>query len=177
MLCTALSGGLGCSREIKGVLWRLRHRYGTSSPWALWKQKREELQGPGKLGKINKICLTRSDTERKWYVKQGMGHGNQVENRTSAEFDKSRLEMSLRNVCPLDCCLLSECWADSDTLSELMYGKVSLLSAGENPEASLISITETMSESLIMVQLTCPLSQSHKPDVQRLLLSRPTVFL
>lgn len=34
-----------------------------------------------------------------------------------------------------------------------------------------------MSESLIMVQLTCPLSQSHKPDVQRLQLSGPTVFL
>ncbi len=40
MLCSPLGGGLGCSGEIKGVLWRLRHRSGTWSPWALWKQKR-----------------------------------------------------------------------------------------------------------------------------------------
>lgn len=44
---------------------------------------------PGNREKINKICLAESDREGKWYVKQEMGHGNQVENRTSAVFDKS----------------------------------------------------------------------------------------
>lgn len=97
MLCSPLGGGLGCSGEIKGVLWRLRHRSGTWSPWALWKQKRG-ITGNREIGKkINKICLAVSDREGKWYVKQGMGHGNQVENRTSAVFDKSWLEASLRS--------------------------------------------------------------------------------
>lgn len=100
MLCTALGGNLGCSGEIKGILWRLINRSGTWSPWALWKQKREELQGTRKSGKINKICLAWSDKERKRYVKQGMGHENQVENRTSADFDKSWMELSLRNIAP-----------------------------------------------------------------------------
>ena len=44
---------------------------------------------PGNREKINKICLAGSDGEGKWYVKQEIGHGNQVKNRDSAVFDKS----------------------------------------------------------------------------------------
>lgn len=36
---------------------------------------------------------------------------------------------------PPDCCLLSGCRADGDILSELVYSKVSLSPAGDNPEA------------------------------------------
>lgn len=45
---------------------------------------------PGNQGKkINKTRLARSAGEGKRYVKQEMGHGNQVVNRASAVFDKS----------------------------------------------------------------------------------------
>lgn len=90
MRCSPLSTGRGCSGEIKGVLWRLRHRSGTSSPWGLWKQKRG-IMGKWEIGgrkkKINKICLAGSDEEWKRCVKQEMGHGNQVVNRTLSVFD------------------------------------------------------------------------------------------
>lgn len=62
--------------------------------------------------KINKICLSRSDGGRRWYVKQEMGHGNQVENRTSVVFDKLWLEASLRSARLHWTGLLSGCWAD-----------------------------------------------------------------
>lgn len=44
---------------------------------------------PGNQEKINKICFARSDREGKWYVKQEMGHGNQVEIRPTVVLDKS----------------------------------------------------------------------------------------
>ena len=73
MLCSPLGGGLRCSGEIKGALWRLRHRSGTWSPWALWKQKRE-ITGNREIGKkINKICLAGSDGVGRWHVKQENG--------------------------------------------------------------------------------------------------------
>lgn len=76
MLCSPLSTGRGCSGEIKGVLWRLRHRSGTSSPWGLWKQKRG-ITGKREIGgrkknkqdmlswlwrRVEVVCKTRNGT-------------------------------------------------------------------------------------------------------------------
>lgn len=71
-------------------------------------------------------------------------------------FDKSCLEASVRS--PAIAKLLSIVWAHGRQRyiiwAAVQY--VSLLSMGDNPEARLLWITETMSECLIMVQLTCP---------------------
>lgn len=68
MLCAPLSKGLDCSGEIKGVLWRLRHRSGTKIPWGLWKQKRGITANQEIGKKINKIW---SHKEGKWDKESG----------------------------------------------------------------------------------------------------------
>lgn len=66
---------------------------------------------------------------------------------------------------------------DSDTLSELVYCEVLFCLLETRQRSRLLWITETMSESLITVQLTCSFCLSHKPDVPGLQLPRPSAHL
>lgn len=160
MLCSPLSTGRSCSGEIKGVLWRLRHRSGTSSPWGLWKQKRgitgKREIGGGKKNKqdmlsrlwrrVEVVCKTRNGTWKSgseqniagvWLITTESRPQKCHYHRAAAYFKGVEGGKKWYII-----------WAGVHKGFFLC-----LLETGQR--SRLLWITETMSESLIIDRLTC----------------------